>query len=44
MSYDFYCYRSASGVPDIAEAQAAVDAIHEADEAEESKLTSPQTR
>src|SRR5215470_13403884 len=44
MSYDFYCYRSASGVPDIAEAQAAVDAIHEAEEAEESKSTSFQTR
>ncbi len=43
MSYDFYCYRSASGVPDVAEAQAVVEDINETDEAGDSKPTSFQT-
>lgn len=38
MSYDLYCYRATSGVPNPAEAQAQVEAINEA-EAEEAGVT-----
>ena len=44
MSYDLYCYRSASGLPDVAEAQAIVEANNAAEEAGDSKPTSSDTR
>jgi hypothetical protein len=44
MSYDLYCYRSVSGVPDVGEAQAIVEAINAAEEAGDSKPTFSQTR
>jgi hypothetical protein len=33
MSYDLYCYPATSGVPDVAEARALVEAINAAEEA-----------
>jgi len=40
MSYDLYCYRAASGVPDAGEAQAFIEATNDAEEAGELKATS----
>jgi hypothetical protein len=39
MSYDLYCYRAPSDVPNDAEAQALVEAINAAEEAGESRAT-----
>lgn len=44
MSYDLYCYRSASGVPDVAEAEALVEAINAAEEAGDTKPTFSDTK
>src|SRR5438105_1295386 len=44
MSYDLYCYRATSSVPDVAEAQALVEAINAAEEAGDAKATSSETR
>lgn len=40
MSYDLYCYRATSGVPNTAEAEAVVEAINAAEEAGELSATS----
>ena len=44
MSYDLYCYRAASGVPNVAEAEALVEAINAAEEAGDTKPTSSDTK
>jgi len=44
MSYDLYCYRAASGVPNVAEAEALVEAINSAEEAGDVKPTSSDTK
>lgn len=44
MSYDLYCYRSASGVPDAAEAQSVVEAINAAEEAADANAASSGTK
>src|SRR5262249_34592427 len=44
MSYDLYCYRSASRVPDIAEAQALIVAFNSVEEAGDMKAASSETR
>lgn len=44
MSYDLYCYRSALGDPNSAEAEALVEAINTAEEAGEKKPTSSDTK
>lgn len=40
MSYDLYCYRATSSVPDVAEARAIVEAINAAEEAGDVKAVS----
>jgi len=44
MSYDLYCYRATSGVPDGAEARALVEAINAAEEAGDAKPTPSRTK
>ena len=44
MSYDVYCYRAASSVPNVAEAEALVEAINSAEEAGDTKPTSSDTK
>jgi hypothetical protein len=44
MSYDLYCYRATSGVPDAAEARALVEAMNAAEEAGDTKVTSAITK
>src|SRR5262249_42183909 len=44
MSYDLYCYRPASGIPDVREAQSIVEAINAAEEAGDSPPASSDLR
>jgi hypothetical protein len=44
MSYDLYCYRAVSDGPDVAEAEALVEAINAAEEAGDTKPTSSDTK
>jgi hypothetical protein len=44
MSYDLYCYRASSGLPNVAEARALVEAINAADEAGDTKPTTDDTK
>jgi hypothetical protein len=44
MSYDLFCYRAASGVPDAAEAQALIDTFLSAEEASVARAASCETR
>lgn len=44
MSYDLYCYRSASGVPNAAEAEAFVEAANEAEESGRTNTAPSSTR
>jgi len=44
MSYDLYCYRASSGVPNAAEAEALVEAVNAAEEAGDTKPAHSDTK